>query len=703
MNWHKNEIDTDKVRELSGRFGCTLLMASILVRRGVVDYETVKFYLETDPQFLHNPFLFTEMEDVVDRILLAAEEGEKVKIFGDRDVDGITSTVLMREALTELGIEAEWQLPSGDDPYGLTLEAVEDFAARDGSLFITVDCGISNTAEIARAAEIGIDTIIIDHHIAPEELPPAYAIINPKMEDSGYPFPHLAACGVVAKVVWALRFGKLDLYNDTFCLLNIRPGNEAYILEAVKLTNLVEVDRLTETLVPGVINLDQTRLTSFFSHRILVYGGEAQTKMLQALFGRNAEINLIDTAPEIWKSFPSLEGRSLLKLREASRSARYATGTPAEIDVFLNLFTAYIVKTQPGLGDDYMEILDLVALGTIADMMPLEDENRIIVQQGMRRLCDVRRPGLKALLALQNLNGRRLSTTDVGWQITPVINATGRLGVPHKAVELLSAEDPAHYQPLAEEVLRINKERKKMGEDNWKKVMPAARRSFDEMESRMVMVADKEIHRGITGILASRLTRFFGVPAMAVALMEDKAVGSIRSNQNINVKAFLGDAEEYFIDYGGHNYAAGFSVEHSRFSAFQKRIRELSRDLQASGDDGEEVLNVDAELPLAYMTPDLLKVVEAMEPYGEGNPPLVFMTSGITVQEISLIGKTEKSHLRLLLDSGQYRWPAVFWNAAERANRDFAVGDRVRIVFRLGRNYFQNREKLQLTLLDVKK
>ncbi|MCK4541056.1 MAG: DHH family phosphoesterase, partial [Spirochaetales bacterium] len=170
MKWNKQPVDTDKVRELSGRYDIDLLTASLLTRRGVTG-DAIPFYLEKDIRYTHNPFLFVEMEETVERILQAKKEEEKIRILGDRDVDGMTSTVLLYEALKALGIDVTWALPSGDDPYGLTKKVVEDFAKEGGTLLITVDCGISNADEVAYGNDLGIDTIITDHHNPPEELP----------------------------------------------------------------------------------------------------------------------------------------------------------------------------------------------------------------------------------------------------------------------------------------------------------------------------------------------------------------------------------------------------------------------------------------------------------------------------------------------------------------------------------------------------
>ncbi len=702
MVWNKKEINSDSVREISGRFGIDLLPASIFVRRGITDYSQIKFFLEDDIQYLHNPFEFDEMEDIVDRIRVAVSEGEKVKIFGDRDADGITSTVLLYNELKSMGVDVEWRLPEGDDPYGLTISSVDEFAARDGSLFITVDCGISNYNEIKHASDLGIETIVIDHHNSPEELPPAYGIVNPKMEDSCYPFMHLAGCGVTAKVIWALRFSKLDIYNQEFCLLNIRPGNESFILEAARIKNLVVLDRISETLVPGVIDLESSRLMDFLQLQIIVYDAEPQKKMLQKIFGNNTDIHLIDAAPEIWKVFPAIQGRSLLKMRDGSRMAKYSKTPPGELDVFSNLFFTFITKKDPALSSDYEKVLDLVALGTIADLMPLEDENRIIVKRGMQRLVLTERKGLRNLLAARNLSSKTLSTTDVGWQLTPIINATGRMGVPSKAVELLLSEEPEEIYRLTEEVSSLNRQRKKLGEDAWAKVLPAAKRSYQDLEARLVLVADRSLNRGITGIMASRLANFFGVPAIAVSIMDDKAVGSIRSAMDINVKDFIEGASDLFIDYGGHDYAAGFSLELKNFAEFTARVEKLAPALKGA-ETSESSINIDAELPASYLNPDLIKTVEMFEPYGEGNPALIFLSRGVKIENIELIGKNEQKHLKMLFAAGKYKWPAVYWNASERVNRDFSSGDTVDIVFRLGRNYYMNRESLQLTIMDLKK
>ncbi len=703
MEWIKNDIDKDLVKSISSSYKISPLAAAILVRRGITKPGDIIFYLESDLRYLHNPFLFDEMEDAVDRIIQAASEEEKVIILGDRDVDGITSTVILKKALGELGIDAMWSLPEGDEPYGVTVSTIDKFAADDGSLIITVDCGISNISEIAYAAELGIDTIVIDHHLPSDELPPAVAIVNPRIPDSSYPFEHLAGCGVAAKLIWALNFSNTDFYKMEIVLLNVKPGNGTYILEASRVVNLIEQERITENIVPGLVSLEQTRLGSFLIGRhIFVYEGDVQLKMMKKVFGADADIHLYDLAEVLWKEYPALKGKSLLQMREKSRASLYSSKPVGEMDILFNLFKTYI-DIELGLNSTvFNDSLDLIALGTIADMMPLKDENRILVKKGMEILNRTERKGLHELLFQQNMLGKKINTTDVGWQITPVINATGRMGQPGKAARLFITESEEERRQLAQEVLSMNKARKKLGESVWDRVVAGAEKRLEETDGKMVIVVDRSIKRGITGIIASRLVSYFGVPAMVIAYIDNNLVGSVRSINGFKVKEFLQGFSEYFIDFGGHDYAAGFSLKEEYLEKFLFTVKRsvIGMDMP---EKTEKTITVDAELPLSYIEPELIKTVELFEPYGEGNPPLQFMARKMKILSIDLIGRSARQHVKMLLDSGRYKWPGLFWKAAERVGIDFSEGDLVDVVFRLGRNYYQNTESLQLTILDVKR
>jgi single-stranded-DNA-specific exonuclease len=372
MKWEKKDISPEQVKNTAAKYGCDLLAASILVRRGINSGEEIRYFLEDEPRHLRNPFLLPNMEDAVDRIIAAKEEGEKVLVFGDRDVDGITSIALLAGFLSGREMDVSWQLPIGDDAYGLTIKAVDDFAAASGTLIITVDCGISNVEEIARANELGIDVIVTDHHNPQEEIPAALAIVNPKLLDSTYPFRDLAGCGVAYKLVSALRFAmKSELYNQPICLLNARPLNDAWIIEIVKMRNLAIIDSLYETVVPGMMRIGDTRLPAFLeSQQILVWDAPLQKQIMGKLFGAGVEIGMLDIAPEIGKEVPSAAGKSLLRIKELSKIAKYSDKESSEIDVFVNLFTAFVQRREKLFSSEDEKDLQLACLGTIADIMP---------------------------------------------------------------------------------------------------------------------------------------------------------------------------------------------------------------------------------------------------------------------------------------------------------------------------------------------
>ncbi len=704
MKWQKRDAAPAIIRELAERFGLPLLDASILARRGISDPASLLYFLEDDTRFLRNPFLFDGMEDAVDRILTAVDEEEKVLVFGDRDADGVTSTALMVEALRSLGIDASYRLPSEDEKYGLSRRAIDEFAAVFGSLIVTVDCGISNHAEIAYATSLGVDVIVLDHHVLQaEEAPPALAVINPKLASSGYPFRDLSGCGVAYKLYWALRFARSGLYKQQIALLNVRPLNDAYLLEAVNLSNLVETGRINETIVPGMVELERTRLVPFLRDRqIFVWDGELQKRLLAKALGKGAEVNFYDIRQDVARIIPQAAGASLLRLTELSRMGKYGQNAPTELDTFASLFTSFALRNAGLNGEADMDALQLVALSTVADLMPLLDENRILVRQGLAAFNKKPRRGLAELMARQNPTGKRLSAIDAAWQITPVINAAGRMGEPETAVKLLLAEDAAERNAQADRLIALNQERRGLGADCWESMYPLAREFAESKGGKFVIVGNAAINRGITGILASRFADTFKAPAVAATFMADgSVVGSVRSARGFNVKGLLEHCAELFIDYGGHDAAAGFSMPAESWPRFVDMASAYLSNVEL--DEGEELIDVDAELPHEYLRPELAELVDRFEPYGEENPPLVFMARNVAIAGADIVGKTEKSHLKLSLDFGKHKWPALWWGAADRIGRDFSASDRLDLVFKLSKNFWNGVESPQLIIVDARR
>ena len=706
--WNKKPVAREQTRELHDKYGIDPLTASILIRRGITSGEDIQYFLEDDKRFLHNPFLFANMEDAVDRILQARDEGEKVLIFGDRDVDGVTSTTVLYDCFISLGLDTRWKLPGGNDAYGLNKAAIDAFAADYGSLIVTVDCGISNTEEIAYASSLGIDVIVLDHHNPPEILPSPAIIVDAKCQDSGYPFPDISGCAVAFKTTSALRFAQSELYKQEICLLSVRPVNEAYTISCMKVENLVQKAILEETIIPGSISIDKTRLMDFLQgQQIFVWDGAQTERMLTDIFGKGVAFNLMDIRPEIAKYIPSVANLSLVRLKSLSKIARYNPGKATEIEGFYNIFVTYMNKLLasqfPQNARAEEKELQLVALAALADVMPLKNENRIFLHHGLAAINGGKvRPGLMELLSHQGMLGKRITSTDLSWSVVPVLNAAGRLGQPELAAELFMEEDPAHRDELANQIVELNNQRKQLGSEAFGYAMENAEKSLAKHADKLCVVIDQRIHRGISGLVAGKLCSQYNVPALVATMVDDTVIGSMRSCRGYDVTKFLNKMNDLFLNHGGHNSAAGFSLKKERLADFTRELELLAPTIELEPDTSESI-DVDAELPPPYLKPDVLNIVDTFEPYGEENRPLTFMSQSLRIADAQLIGKSERMHLKLTLDAGEYKWPALFWGEGERLGRDFVKGDHVDVLYEINRNLFNGTESPQMILKDVRK
>ena len=711
--WNKKNVAKELIMSLHTKYGTDLLTSSILARRDIITGSNVQYFLEQDKRFLHCPFLFDTMEDACDRILDAKEEGEKVLIFGDRDVDGITSTTLLYQYLKSLGIDVQYKIPSGDDDFGLSIDAINDFAANYGTLIITVDNGICCKKEVDHAADLGIDVIVVDHHEPNDENYPELAIvIDPKVEDCGYPFPHISGCAVVYKLISALRFALNPLYKQEICLLNVHPINDAYVIECLKIENMIIKDKLSETFVPGVMPLHQTKLVDFLKgQQIFVWDENLQKKMLVKIFGQNVEINMLDVRPEIATIIPSVAELSLLRLKSFSKIAKYQETTSSEIEAFYNIFITFIQmkiseNKNPKIEE---EELQLVALAALADIMPLQNENRILVRQGIASMNKGKyRPGLYELIQKQNMLGKKISSTDLSWNIVPLLNATGRLGEPETALQLLIEENPQTREKIADRILALNIERKKMGAEAQIIADSQVRENLPRFSNKIAYVKSEKINRGVTGIVAGKLTSMLKLPSIVIGQIDgDLLRASLRSISGIDLQNMLDYCNSkiqsgLFEKYGGHSEAAGFSIKKENLPILEKALEEYASYFEIPENVNTEI-SIDAELPFEYMSPELLNLVDSFEPFGQGNPNLKFLVKNAKIISVDVMGKTEVQHLRLTIDCGKYKWPAIYWKAAERLNRDFSVGDKVDIVFEATRNLFNGNETPQMNIVEMER
>ena len=293
-----------------------------------------------------------------------------------------------------------------------------------------------------------------------------------------------------------------------------------------------------------------------------------QARLLLKVFGPEIELPLSDIGPLVAQFLPAQAGKSLIKMQQSSRDARYATRQKTEIDTLKETFTALVLAREKERLEPALKRLDLVTLGTLADLMPLCDENRIMVRLGLSHLRASQRNGLRHIFKRKDLLGKRIGTTDIAWQVSPVLNSAGRMGEPATATRLLLAQTAEEADPLGEQLFSLDTKRRTMGESTWNLMMGQAKESLDKTGGRCVLVHDERIQRGITGIMASRLQGFFKTPAIVIAENGDTAIGSIRCNRDHVIEDFFARHGGEFLNFGGHDFAGGFSLEKSRVAPF---------------------------------------------------------------------------------------------------------------------------------------
>jgi len=435
--------------------------------------------------------------------------------------------------------------------------------------------------------------------------------------------------------------------------------------------------------------------------RLICYDEAVHTRLLKQALGQHTEIFMLDLLPEVEKSFPALRGRSLLEMREGSKLARYRGRDAEEIDILVALYQSVADARFPAVRESIESVADLVAIATLADMMPIEDENRVLVRTGLERLNSDPYPGLSALMQRLKLSGKRIASRDISWGISPVLNASGRMGKPELAVEMLLSRDESERFKLSEKVFELNVQRRRIGEEGWNAVLPKALDLLESGEKRLLVVHEPTVYRGVTGILAGKLSRRFDLPAVVLTTVDGIAIGSIRSARGFMATDFLSSIDSVLSKWGGHNEAAGFSLPEERLPDFWSILERRIDQVQLEEEQEEEII-IDAELPPKYLTPDLEGVVRSFEPYGQANPELRFLARSLFLEKVDFIGK-EQNHLRLLLTGGGYKWPAVFWNAADRVPAEFSLHDRVDAVFEYTRNFYNGNDTVQLVLLDMRR
>ena len=559
QKWHigtASEQDTALLKEA----GYPSLLATVLAARGITTAEAAAEALERETSLTISPMLMRDMDKAVARIQKALANDETIAVFGDYDVDGITSTVLLLDYLKNCGAKCLRYIPRRiEDGYGLSKDAIQGLRDKGVTLMITVDCGITGNEEIDFAASIGMDVVVTDHHECKENLPRAVAVVDPHRPDDTYPFKYLAGVGVALKLVLAL--GGPDRENALF--------------------------------------------------------------------------------------------------------ARYCT---------------------------------LAAIGTIADVMRMEGENRTIVSCGLAALNHTDFVGIHALLKEAGLLGKPITSIQIGFVLSPRINAAGRMGAADLAADLLQETDPAKAEELAKQLCDLNRERQAVEQSICADAIAQIERLRPEERNALVL-SSEEWHQGVVGIVASRLSEKYAAPSFMIHLKDGSGKGSCRSYGGFNLFSALESCSDLLDGFGGHELAAGFTIPEENIDTFRQRMNRFVK-AASGGERAVSCLEVDAAISNpADMTLEQVDHLAQLEPYGSGNPRQVFALLGATVDSVQAVGQGK--HLKLRLSKGPSRFDAIFFSMPEAAAQ-LEPGCRVDAAFYLQANTFRGTTTLQLQLVDLR-
>lgn len=562
--WYIKEQDEEAQGFLSHELNISPVISQVLINRGIKDVDAADRFLHPNLSHLHPPAMMKDMEKAVGRIIKAILGHEKIIVYGDYDVDGITAVTILITFLREVGADVSFYTPHRlKEGYGLNLEALNRIRSNGTRLMLTVDCGITDGEAIGFAQSNGMDVIVTDHHEVPDELPPAYAILNPKQKGCGFPFKSLAGVGVAFYLIIALRAKLRDM--------------------------------------------------GFWRHN----------------------------------KVPNLK-----------------------------------------------EYLDIVALGTIADIVPLIGENRILVKFGLEQLTVSSRPGIIALKEVSGLRDTVITSGMVGFRLAPRINAAGRLNRADDGVRLLTTRDPTEAKEIAMVLDSENTKRQRIEERIVKEAKDIVESDERILCGRSITLASHDWHTGVIGIAASRLVEEYYRPCVIISLQRGRGKGSARSIKGFHLYHGLRGCAHLLEGFGGHKYAAGLTIDEKNIPAFQNIFEEIAKN-ELSEEDLIPRILIDRSITLGDLTWEFLNELKALSPFGASNPEPTFCSSMLSVLDSRVVGN---GHLKLKVKEDDILCDAIGFNMGEKPP---SPGRQIKAAFVPQINDWRGTRTIQLRLKDI--
>ena len=554
---HKGKVNET---DLSKKINISPEISQILKNRGIDNEKDAEIFMNPSLEYLRDPFLMKDMKKATDRIKKAIENKERIYIYGDYDVDGVSSTSILFLYFKSIDFPVKYYIPNRlEEGYGINEEAIKKIHNDGCDLIITVDCGITSVKEVDLANELGIDVIITDHHECQSEIPNALAIVNPKQEDCNYPFDMLCGCGVAFKIIQALT--------------------------------------------------DEE---------------EFKTSMF-----------------------------------------------------------------------DYLEI---VTLATICDIVPLIDENRIIVKNGLKLMKEGKNLGLRELIKVCGIETEKIGSSHIGYSVGPRINASGRLGYSYLGVQLFTTDLEDEAKEIANILEAKNIERQMIESKMYKEAEEVLLSDERYKEDKVLVIAKEGWQHGIIGIVASKLTEKYYKPTVLLTIEDGEATGSARSIKGFSIFDALVSCKDLMNKFGGHEQAAGLALNRENIDELRQRVNKIA-DYNLTKEDLIENIKVEYELSEESATLDLVEDLHKLEPFGLSNPSPRFIMRDLLLTNIFKMGKN-KQHLKLIVEN-EKSYECVGFNMAYLAD-DFQVGDKIDVLFQVDENNFNNERKVQFLLKDIR-
>lgn len=739
FQWKLNRRDKANVESLKAVLELPELIMSILTGRGADTFEKAMEFIQPYPYGLYSPFYFKDMVKTIERIEKAIADKEAILIFGDRDVDGMTATAILYRYLQKRGANVVYRVPEGEEKYGVSKDVIYWAVDNMITLIVTVDCGITAIDEIDYATKMKIDVIVTDHHEPRETIPRAYSVINPMIESDGYPFQRLCGAGVVLKLVQGMieHSELVGYYNEEIVFLDLEttglnPGLDDIIeIGAVNVKNGVELSRFgclvkTAKDIPAeIVNL--TGITKEMTEKEGLDPADALKKLVdfignKKLVGHNlvgfdmrflevqlkkrlsvALANPVDDTLKMSKvMLKKLKDHKLLTVAHGLgvyADARTMHRSVQDCLVSAEVYRRLVVGRNAKIDELYKEYLPLVAIGTIADIMPLAGENRNIVKNGIKNI-PYTVTGLISLIREIGVDFESINAKAIGWNIAPFLNSPGRIGDASLSVELLITTKLNDATDIAHEIIQKDKERKELVFTTMERILKDAKDTFESGDKFLLMASDRYV-KGINGLIAHRLATEYQLPAMVIAIDGNEATGSVRVTSEFSVIKLLESLSDVFDQFGGHKYAGGFSMKASKIDELRDRIKKYMREYEHS--DLMEELNIDAELTdFDGINLNMLKYIEnVMEPVGHGNEHPKFLVRGVEITGSKTMGK-DASHAILSAKKSGKELNLIVWNYSKFPELAGLKNGFYDMVCFPEINRYQGSEEARLVLLDIK-